>query len=72
MVNAGAIMVSTVLVNEGKSVMDFQNFFMRASSSERADIDVALYKEESLTGSTNHALKSLMLANGAFPKKETF
>ncbi len=45
---------------------------MRASSSERADVDVALYKEESLTGSTNHALKSLMLAKGVFPKKETF
>jgi glutaminase len=45
---------------------------MRASSSERADIDVALYKEESLTGSTNQALRSLMLARGVAPKKETF
>ena len=72
MVNAGAIMVTTLLANEGKTILDFQNFFMRASSSERADVDVALYKEESLTGSTNHALKSLMLAKGVFPKKETF
>jgi len=67
MVNAGAIMVSTLLVNEGKTVEDFQNFYMRASCAERADIDLPLYKEEALTGNTNHALRSLMLARGAYP-----
>lgn len=72
MVNAGAIMVSTLLCNEGKTVMDLQNFFKRAASQKRADIDLPLYKEESMTGSTNHALRSLMLANGRYPKKDTF
>ena len=72
MVNAGAIMVCTLLVNEGKKIEDFQNFYMRASSARRADIDLPLYKEESMTGSTNHALRSLMLANRAYPEQETF
>lgn len=36
-----------------------------------ADIDIPLYKEEALTGHTNHALKSLMLANSAYPKKDS-
>jgi glutaminase len=67
MVNTGAIMVCTLLVNEGKTIEDFQNFYKRASCAERADIDLPLYKEESLTGSTNHALRSLMLANGVYP-----
>ena len=40
---------------------------MKAASVERADIDLPLYKEEAMTGSTNHALRSLMLASGAYP-----
>jgi hypothetical protein len=48
------------------------DFFMRASSSKRADIDLPLYKEEALTGSTNHALRSLMLSRGMYPTKATF
>jgi glutaminase len=72
MVNAGAIMVSTLLVNEGLTIHDFQNFYMRASSTEDAEIDIPLYKDEALTGNTNHALRSLMLANRAYPKKSTY
>jgi glutaminase len=72
MVNAGAIMVCTLLAHEGKTIEDFQNFYIRASSAQRADIDLPLYKEESLTGTTNHALRSLMLANLAYPQLENF
>ena len=72
MVNAGAMMVSTLLVNEGKTIDDFMDFYMRASSSTRADIDLPLYKEEALTGTTNHALRSLMLSRGIYPVKPTF
>ena len=46
MVNAGAILVCTLLVNEGKTVKDFQNFFKKAASTDRADIDLPLYLEE--------------------------
>ena len=67
MVNAGAIMISTLLVHEGKTIEDFQNFYMRASNAKRADIDLPLYKEEALTGTTNHALRSLMLSKGSYP-----
>jgi len=72
MVNAGAIMICTLLVNEGKTLEDFMEFYKKASNAKRADIDLPLYKEESLTGTTNHALRSLMLSKGAYPKKETF
>jgi glutaminase len=72
MVNAGAMMISTLLVNEGKTIEDFMDFYMRASSSTRADIDLPLYKEEALTGTTNHALRSLMLSRGIYPVKPTF
>ena len=72
MVNAGAMMISTLLVNEGKTIEDLMDFYMRASSSTRADIDLPLYKEEALTGSTNHALRSLMLSRGMYPVKATF
>lgn len=72
MVNAGAMMISTLLVNEGKTIEDLMDFYMRASSSNRADIDLPLYKEEALTGSTNHALRSLMLSRGMYPNKATF
>ncbi len=72
MVNAGAIMVSTLLVNEGKTIEDFQHFYMRASNAKRADIDLPLYKEEALTGCTNHALRSLMLSKGVYPQKDNF
>jgi glutaminase len=72
MVNAGAMMISTLLVNEGKTIEDLMDFYMRSSSSSRADIDLPLYKEEALTGSTNHALRSLMLSRGMYPVKPTF
>lgn len=71
MVNAGAIMVSSLLVYHGKSIADLQEFYMRASSATSAEIDIPLYKDENLTGHTNHALKSLMLANNAFPKSDS-
>ena len=45
---------------------------MKACNSTRADIDLPLYKEEALTGYTNHALRSLMLAKGVYPVKESF
>ena len=70
MVNAGAIMVSTLLVKEGKNIEDLMNFYIKCSSMERADIDLPLYKDESLTGSGNHALRSLMLARGSYPPVE--
>jgi glutaminase len=72
MVNAGAIMVSTLLVNEGVTIEDFQQFYMRATCAERADIDLPLYKEEALTGCNNHALRSLMLAKNCYPKQASF
>jgi glutaminase len=72
MVNAGAIMISTLLVNEGKTIEDFQRFYCKASCAERADIDLPLYKDEAMTGNTNHALRSLMLAKGMYPKKTTY
>ena len=72
MVNAGAIMVSTLLVHEGKTVEDFQKFYMSASCAPRADIDLPLYKEEAMTGCNNHALRSLMLARGVYPQKSRF
>ena len=46
MINSGAIMVATLLVNEGKTIEDFQNFYKKASCAVRADIDLPLYKEE--------------------------
>jgi glutaminase len=72
MVNTGAIMVCSLLVNEGRTIEDIQNFYRRASNADRADIDLPLYKEESLTGTANHSLRSLMLSLGAYPKKTTF
>lgn len=72
MVNTGAIMVCTLLVNEGKTIEDIQNFYRRASNADRADIDLPLYKEESLTGNANHALRSLMLSLDAYPKKGNY
>lgn len=44
-------------------------FFQKASSTPEVHIDENLYYEEKLTGYTNHALTSLMLANKAFPAK---
>lgn len=45
---------------------------MVASSASRADIDLPLYKDEAMTGSTNHALRSLMLAMNCYPPQDTF
>lgn len=72
MVNAGAIMVSTLLVSEGKTIEDFQKFYMKASCADRADIDLPLYKDEALTGHKNKAMRSLMLAGNMYPKKATY
>lgn len=70
MVNTGAIMVCTLLVNEGKTIKDLQNFYKKSCDSPYADIDLPLYREEALTGYNNHALRSLMLSKGAYPEKE--
>jgi len=40
---------------------------MKACSAKRADIDLTLYKEESMTGCNNHALRSMMLGKGMLP-----
>ena len=71
MVNAGAIMVSTLLVHQGKTIGDLQGFYMKGCCAKTAEIDIQLYKDEALTGHTNHALKSLMLANEAYPHKDS-
>lgn len=68
MVNSGAIMICTLLVNEGVTIEDFQDFYMAASSSNRADIDLPLYKEELMTATRNHALRSIMLAKNCYPQ----
>lgn len=62
-------MVSTLLVHHGKTIKDLQEFYLRGSSAKEATIDIQLSLDEALTGHTNHALKSLMLANGAYPTK---
>jgi glutaminase len=67
MVNVGAILVCSLLINEGKTIEDLQAFYKRASSAKRADIDYPLFKDESLTGFTNHALRSLMLSMNVYP-----
>ena len=63
-------MVSALLVYHGKTIADLQEFYKRATNATTAEIDIPLYKDEALTGHTNHALKSLMLANNAFPHGE--
>ena len=67
MVNAGAIMVCGLIRNLGKDINDIMSFYKVASSVEEIKLDTILYLEEKLTGYTNHALTSLMLANSAFP-----
>lgn len=68
MVNAGAIMVCSIIVHQGKTIEDLMEFYRRASDATHVKIDEELYREEKLTGYTNHALASLMLANKAFPQ----
>lgn len=70
MVNAGAIMVCALLVKNGKDVKDIIDFYCIATTAKGVDFDENLYEEEKLTGHTNHALTSLMLANRAFPPYE--
>ena len=67
MVNAGAIMTCGVVISKGKKLEDILEFYSRATDLKIRGIDYELYKEEELTGHTNHALKSLMLANESFP-----
>jgi glutaminase len=68
MLNSGAIMTCALLVIEGKTIEDFQDFFMAASSSSRADIDLPLYKEVLMTTTRDHALRSIMLAKNCYPQ----
>lgn len=67
MVNTGAIMICALIVQQGKNINDVREFFERASDCQPPILDENLYREEKLTGYTNHALTSLMLANKAFP-----
>ena len=67
MVNAGAIMTCGVVISKGKKLEDILEFYSRATDLKKREIDYELYKEEELTGHTNHALTSLMLANESFP-----
>jgi len=67
MVNAGAIMTCGVVVSKGKKLEDILEFYSKATDLKKWNIDYELYKEEELTGHTNHALKYLMLANMSFP-----
>jgi len=69
MVNAGAIMVCALIKNLGKDVNDIIKFYKAASQVDDVKLDYVLYQEEKLTGYTNHALTSLMLANNAFPEQ---
>lgn len=69
MVNAGAIMVCSLIIHQGKNIQDLMDFYKRASDQPVVRIDEELFLEEKLTGHNNHALTSLMLANGAFPIK---
>lgn len=69
MVNAGAIMICSLIVNQGFSIENLMEFYKRASDQDVVVVDEALYLDEKLTGYTNHALSSLMLANSAFPTR---
>jgi glutaminase len=69
MVNAGAIMVCSLIVNQGKDINDLIEFYERASDCPAPVLDENLYQEEKLTGYNNHALTSLMLAKNCFPLK---
>ena len=65
MVNAGAIMVCALIVNQGYKIQDLLDFYQRATGQNEVFLD------EKLTGYTNHALTSLMMANNAYPSRET-
>ena len=67
MVNAGAIMTCAVVISKGKKLEDILEFYSKATDQKKRRIDYELYKEEELTGHTNHALKYLMSANMSFP-----
>lgn len=67
MVNAGAIMVCALIVNLGKGLNEILDFYQEATDCSRPILDESLYQDEKLTGYTNHALTSLMLASRAFP-----
>lgn len=69
MVNTGAIMICSLIVHQGKNIDDLMEFYKQASNQSHVEYDDELYKDEKLTGYTNHALTNLMLANNAFPKK---
>ena len=63
-------MVCALLVHHSKDIDDIKDFYRKVSGFD-CELDEELYLEEKLTGYSNHALCSLMLANEAFPQKET-
>jgi glutaminase len=69
MVNPGAIMICALLLRHGFNLQDLVSFYQNSTLSDTAPTyDEQLYREEKLTGHTNHALTRLMLANKAFPQ----
>jgi len=56
MVNAGSIMTCAVVISKGKKLEDILEFYSKATDHKKRRIDYELYKEEELTGHTNHAL----------------
>jgi glutaminase len=69
MVNPGAIMICALLLRHGFNLPDLVSFYQNSTLSDSPPTyDEQLYREEKLTGHTNHALTRLMLANKAFPQ----
>ena len=71
MINSGAIMVCALLVKNGRAIKDLIDFYKKATDASIIQVDQELYNEEKLTGHTNHALTSLMLAKRVLPQYET-
>ena len=67
MINSGAIMVCALLVKNKKTINDLKEFYRKSTDEAIVEVDNELYKEEKLTGHTNHALTSLMLAKRVLP-----
>lgn len=64
-------MVCALIVDKGFKIQDLLDFYQRASGQNEVVIDEPLFRDEKLTGYTNHALTSLMMANTAFPSRST-
>jgi len=67
MVNAGAIVVCSVILSRGKGLNDVLAFWKKASNASIVNVDEALYLEEKATGFTNHGLTSFTIARKNFP-----